>query len=109
MGVLALPVLMQQVAVARSQGETIVLTNGCFDLLHAGHVHYLNEARKLGDRLIVAVNSDASVKRLKGVERPINKLSQRMAVLVALACVDWGSFLKTIHPLTSFLHYCRIN
>ena len=50
---------------ARSKGEVIVMTNGCFDILHAGHVHYLNEARKLGDRLIVAVNSDDSVRRLK--------------------------------------------
>jgi len=74
---------------AQSHGETVVMTNGCFDILHAGHVSYLAEARKLGDRLIVAVNDDASVKRLKGAERPVNSLSQRMAVLAGLESVDW--------------------
>ena len=74
---------------AQSHGETVVMTNGCFDILHAGHVAYLAEARKLGDRLIVAVNDDASVKRLKGPERPVNSLSQRMAVLAGLESVDW--------------------
>lgn len=74
---------------ARACGEKIVFTNGCFDLLHAGHVSYLEEARKLGDRLIVAVNSDASVRRLKGESRPINALPQRMAVLAGLEAVDW--------------------
>src|SRR5699024_11191694 len=57
---------------AQQKGENVVMTNGCFDILHAGHVAYLNEAKKLGDRLIVAVNSDASVKKLKGEGRPIN-------------------------------------
>jgi D-beta-D-heptose 7-phosphate kinase/D-beta-D-heptose 1-phosphate adenosyltransferase len=65
------------------------MTNGCFDILHAGHVTYLEQARKLGDRLIVAVNDDASVKRLKGEERPVNSLAQRMTVLAALGSVDW--------------------
>ncbi len=74
---------------AQSHGETVVMTNGCFDILHAGHVSYLAEARKLGDRLIVAVNDDASVKRLKGDARPVNSLSQRMAVLAGLESVDW--------------------
>jgi len=74
---------------AQSHGETVVMTNGCFDILHAGHVSYLAEARKLGDRLIVAVNDDASVRRLKGAERPVNSLSQRMAVLAGLESVDW--------------------
>ncbi len=74
---------------AQSHGETVVMTNGCFDILHAGHVSYLTEARKLGDRLIVAVNDDASVKRLKGASRPVNSLPQRMAVLAGLASVDW--------------------
>ena len=74
---------------AQSHGETVVMTNGCFDILHAGHVSYLTEARKLGDRLIVAVNDDASVKRLKGPERPVNSLAQRMAVLAGLESVDW--------------------
>jgi D-beta-D-heptose 7-phosphate kinase/D-beta-D-heptose 1-phosphate adenosyltransferase len=74
---------------SRTRGETIVMTNGCFDILHAGHVQYLAAARKLGDRLVVAVNDDASVKRLKGQTRPVNTLADRMAVLAALECVDW--------------------
>ncbi|MDD2725021.1 MAG: bifunctional D-glycero-beta-D-manno-heptose-7-phosphate kinase/D-glycero-beta-D-manno-heptose 1-phosphate adenylyltransferase HldE [Methylovulum sp.] len=74
---------------AQAGGERVIMTNGCFDLLHAGHVTYLQQARALGDRLIVAVNSDASVKILKGETRPINGLQQRMTVLAALACVDW--------------------
>lgn len=68
--------------------KRIVFTNGCFDILHVGHVRYLNEARKLGDVLIVGINSDASVKRLKGATRPINSLNDRMEVLAALSCVD---------------------
>jgi D-beta-D-heptose 7-phosphate kinase/D-beta-D-heptose 1-phosphate adenosyltransferase len=74
---------------ARSHGERIVMTNGCFDILHAGHVAYLAEARRLGDRLIVAVNDDDSVKRLKGAGRPVNPLDRRMTVLAALESVDW--------------------
>lgn len=74
---------------ARAGGETVVMTNGCFDILHAGHVRYLEQARKLGDRLVVAVNDDASVTRLKGYGRPINSLADRMAVLAALGSVDW--------------------
>ncbi|GHD48862.1 D-alpha,beta-D-heptose 7-phosphate 1-kinase /D-beta-D-heptose 1-phosphate adenylyltransferase [Marinobacter persicus] len=74
---------------ARQQGERIVFTNGCFDILHAGHVRYLAQARALGDRLVVGLNSDASVRRLKGDERPVNNLEDRMEVLAALACVDW--------------------
>lgn len=77
------------VSAARTRGERIVLTNGCFDILHAGHVHYLSQARALGDRLIVAVNDDASVSRLKGSERPVNPLADRLQVLTALAAVDW--------------------
>jgi D-beta-D-heptose 7-phosphate kinase/D-beta-D-heptose 1-phosphate adenosyltransferase len=77
------------VAQAKAQGEKVIMTNGCFDLLHAGHVSYLQQARQLGDRLVVAVNSDASVKMLKGDSRPINGLQERMTVLAALACVDW--------------------
>jgi len=75
--------------IARARGEMIVMTNGCFDILHAGHVSYLENAKKLGDRLIVAVNSDDSVKRLKGDGRPVNPLERRMAVLAGLAAVDW--------------------
>ncbi len=74
---------------ARAHGERVVFTNGCFDIIHAGHVGYLEEARQLGDRLVVAVNSDASIRRLKGKGRPINPLERRMAVLAGRGAVDW--------------------
>lgn len=73
----------------QANGETIVMTNGCFDILHAGHVSYLQAAAELGDRLIVAVNSDASVSALKGEGRPVNPLERRMAVLAGLGAVDY--------------------
>jgi D-beta-D-heptose 7-phosphate kinase/D-beta-D-heptose 1-phosphate adenosyltransferase len=79
----------QLVKTAQAQGEKVVVTNGCFDILHAGHVTYLQEAAKLGDRLVVAVNSDETVRELKGPERPVNPVDNRMTVLSALACVDW--------------------
>jgi len=81
--------LMVMVEDARAHGEKIVFTNGCFDILHAGHVAYLERARRLGDRLIVAVNDDDSVRRLKGEGRPVNPVERRMAVLAALGSVDW--------------------
>jgi D-beta-D-heptose 7-phosphate kinase/D-beta-D-heptose 1-phosphate adenosyltransferase len=81
--------LLALVDAARSRGERIVMTNGCFDILHPGHVAYLKEAASLGDRLIVAVNDNDSVSRLKGDSRPINDLPDRMAVLSGLASVDW--------------------
>jgi D-beta-D-heptose 7-phosphate kinase/D-beta-D-heptose 1-phosphate adenosyltransferase len=74
---------------ARRRGERVVMTNGCFDILHAGHVAYLEEAKSLGDRLVVAVNDDDSVRRLKGESRPINALDDRLLVLAGLAAVDW--------------------
>ncbi len=74
---------------AKAQQETVVMTNGCFDILHAGHIAYLEQAKKLGDKLIVAVNSDASVQRLKGKTRPIMPLAQRIAVLASLKPVDY--------------------
>jgi D-beta-D-heptose 7-phosphate kinase / D-beta-D-heptose 1-phosphate adenosyltransferase len=77
------------VAESRQRGERVIMTNGCFDVLHAGHVSYLEEAKSLGDRLIVAVNDDDSVKRLKGDSRPINALQDRLLVLAGLAAVDW--------------------
>jgi D-beta-D-heptose 7-phosphate kinase/D-beta-D-heptose 1-phosphate adenosyltransferase len=81
--------LQVQLDAARAEGERIVMTNGCFDILHLGHIDYLEKARALGDRLIVAVNDDASVKRLKGANRPVNPLETRMRMLTALGCVDW--------------------
>ncbi len=73
----------------RERGVKVVFTNGCFDLLHPGHVRYLRQARSLGDRLIVAVNGDAAVARLKGEGRPLTPLAERMEILAALACVDY--------------------
>jgi D-beta-D-heptose 7-phosphate kinase/D-beta-D-heptose 1-phosphate adenosyltransferase len=88
-GVGSLEDVKQAMQLARSEGEKIVLTNGCFDILHPGHIRYLQQAKALGDRLIILVNSDDSVKRLKGPERPLNDLQYRMEMLAALECVDW--------------------
>lgn len=81
--------LVQQVRAAQQRGEKVIMTNGCFDILHSGHVTYLQQAAKLGERLIVAVNDDASVRQLKGASRPVNTLDCRMHVLSALESVDW--------------------
>ncbi len=81
--------LINLVEKVRQAGERVVMTNGCFDILHAGHVRYLEQASEFGDRLVVAVNDDASVRRLKGNARPVNPLEHRMAVLAGLASVDW--------------------
>lgn len=106
-GALSLEQLQIALADARSQGERVVFTNGCFDILHAGHVAYLAQARKLGERLVVAVNSDDSVRRLKGKGRPINPVDRRMAVLAGLESVDWvvsfaedtpRELLRTLRP-----------
>ncbi|HWV10493.1 MAG TPA: bifunctional D-glycero-beta-D-manno-heptose-7-phosphate kinase/D-glycero-beta-D-manno-heptose 1-phosphate adenylyltransferase HldE [Pseudomonas sp.] len=88
-GVLSLEQLLVAIEDARAHGEKIVFTNGCFDILHAGHVTYLEQARAQGDRLVLAVNDDASVSRLKGPGRPINSVDRRMAVLAGLGAVDW--------------------
>ena len=97
-GVVGLEALLDLVAQARRRGERVVLTNGCFDILHPGHIRYLRQARALGDRLVVLVNSDASVRRLKGPERPVNGLQHRMDMLAALECVDWVSFFEDDTP-----------
>lgn len=81
--------LVQAISAARAQGKKIVFTNGCFDILHAGHVTYLQLAKQLGDYLVVAVNSDESIRKLKGSDRPINHLEHRMTVLAGLGVVDW--------------------
>lgn len=88
-GVMSEEQLKIAVELAQARGENIVMTNGCFDILHAGHVSYLNNAKTLGSRLIVAVNDDASVTRLKGPGRPVNPVDRRMAVLAGLGAVDW--------------------
>lgn len=88
-GIVTPEFLKSKLEAMRSTGSKIVMTNGCFDLLHVGHVRFLEAARARGDQLIVAVNSDDSVKRLKGDQRPINTLMDRMLVLAALRSVDW--------------------
>lgn len=88
-GVVDEDTLLEMINESKEHGETVVMTNGCFDILHAGHVAYLEQAKELGDRLVVAVNDDDSVKRLKGPERPVNTMEKRMRMLAALECVDW--------------------
>ncbi len=83
----------------RARGKRIVFTNGCFDLLHTGHLRYLEKAKKLGDLLIVGVNSDSSVRQLKGPERPILPLAERMEILSGLECVDYVTFFSEPTPL----------
>ncbi len=81
--------VLQHINFARQSGEKIVFTNGCFDILHAGHVHYLEQAKALGDRLVVGLNNDESITRLKGEGRPVNGLKERATVISGLASVDW--------------------
>jgi D-beta-D-heptose 7-phosphate kinase/D-beta-D-heptose 1-phosphate adenosyltransferase len=92
--------LVEMVRRRRADGACVVFTNGCFDVLHSGHVGYLAEARDLGDLLIVAVNSDASVRRLKGPQRPVNAVHDRVAVLAALSCVDAVVVFEEDSPAT---------
>lgn len=87
----------------RNQGKRIVFTNGCFDILHSGHVIYLAEAKKLGDVMIVGLNSDASVKRLKGESRPINSELDRQIILSGLKSVDYVSIFDEDTPLELIL------
>jgi D-beta-D-heptose 7-phosphate kinase/D-beta-D-heptose 1-phosphate adenosyltransferase len=89
MGIMQEVELCNIIRLAQSKGERIVFTNGCYDILHYGHVRYLEQAKSFGDRLIVGVNDDTSVSRLKGSARPINPVEQRMAVLAGLKAVDW--------------------
>lgn len=88
-GAVTLEQLKLAVEQAKQRGEKVVFTNGCFDILHAGHVSYLEQARALGDRLVVAINTDESVTKLKGVGRPINTADRRLTVLAGLGAVDW--------------------
>lgn len=104
-GIIELELLLETLAVARSGAEKIVATNGCFDILHPGHIAYLQQARSLGDRLVVLVNSDESVRRLKGPQRPVNNVQARMAMLAALECVDWVISFAQDTPETLL---CRI-
>ena len=90
---------MRRVRSARRKHESIVFTNGCFDLLHVGHIRSLEQASGLGDRLVVAVNSDASVRRAKGAQRPLMPARERMEILAALECVDWVVAFSADTPL----------
>lgn len=90
--------LVQRLRAERSRGARVVFTNGCFDVLHAGHVGFLAQARSLGDVLVVAVNSDESVRRLKGADRPVNAEDDRTVVLSALSCVDYVTVFDEATP-----------
>jgi len=83
----------------KAKGKRIVFTNGCFDLLHIGHVRYLEKARTLGDVLVVGVNSDSSVRKLKGPKRPILPEEERAGILSGLGCVDYITIFREIDPL----------
>lgn len=100
-GILTRADAVRRVRAAQRRGERVVFTNGCFDLLHVGHVRSLSEASRLGDRLLVAVNGDASVRRLKGQGRPIVPARERAELLVALACVDWVTIFREDTPLAA--------
>jgi rfaE bifunctional protein kinase chain/domain/rfaE bifunctional protein nucleotidyltransferase chain/domain len=91
--------LLRHIRGHRAEGQRIVLTNGCFDVLHRGHTRYLNQAKQLGDILVVALNSDESVRRLKGPGRPINTVADRAAVIAALSCVDYVTVFDTPTPI----------
>jgi D-beta-D-heptose 7-phosphate kinase/D-beta-D-heptose 1-phosphate adenosyltransferase len=83
----------------KAKGKRIVFTNGCFDLLHLGHVRYLEEAKALGDILVVGVNSDSSVRKLKGPKRPILPEEERTEILSGLGCVDYITIFNEADPL----------
>jgi rfaE bifunctional protein nucleotidyltransferase chain/domain len=83
----------------RARGKTVVFTNGTFDILHSGHVQYLTKARRMGDVLVVGLNTDASIRKIKGPRRPINGNADRAAVLAGLAAVDYICFFGTATPL----------
>jgi D-glycero-beta-D-manno-heptose 1-phosphate adenylyltransferase len=86
---LSLEALKPVVAALKTSGKTVVFANGCFDLLHVGHIRYLQSARQLGDALVVGLNNDESVRRLKGTQRPLMPENERAEILAALACVDY--------------------
>lgn len=91
---------MREVEASRRRGERIVFTNGCFDLLHIGHVRSLEQAGGLGDRLVVAINTDASVRKLKGPPRPLVPARQRAELVAALSSVDWVVLFSAATPLS---------
>lgn len=98
--------LKQELQKSRQQGKTIVTTNGCFDILHIGHVKYLKAAKQLGDVLVVAINSDDSVRAIKGGKRPLVQEDERAEVLAALECVDYVMIFPELDPI-QFLYELR--
>lgn len=96
--ILSREALLQQVRAWQTAGETVVFTNGCFDILHYGHVDYLHQAAALGQRLVVALNTDASVSKLKGPNRPLQNEASRGLVMAALGCVDAITFFDEATP-----------
>ena len=96
--VLPLEQSIERVAEMKAAGKCVVFTNGCFDLLHPGHIRYLAEARRLGDALVVAINSDRSVRALKGPSRPILPESERAELMAALRCVDLVTIFDDLTP-----------
>ena len=101
--VLDRPSLIAAVERAKAEGKTVVTTNGCFDILHVGHVRYLQEARALGDMLVVGVNSDSTVRKLKGPERPVVPEHERVEILAALECVDYVTVFPEDTPVELIL------
>ncbi len=97
---------LQEIARAQSQGKTVVFTNGCFDILHVGHVEYLNEAKKLGDLLVIGLNSDSSIKKLKGEKRPIVPENERRELLLNLKCCDFVLLFSEETPLELIKKVC---
>jgi len=95
--------LQEILVVQRQAGKRVVFTNGCFDIMHAGHVHYLRAAREQGDLLVVGLNSDRSVRNIKGALRPIVDQAMRAQVLVALTCVDYITVFDDPDPLRLIL------
>ncbi len=95
----SLGALQQEVNMLKEQGKKIVFTNGCFDILHRGHVQLLQEARSLGDVLVVAVNSDSSVRALKGAARPVTPQQQRAEIMASLEHVDYVVIFNELDPL----------
>lgn len=91
--------LKQIVENLKSQGKKIVWTNGCFDILHIGHIRYLQKAKEAGDILIVGINSDESTKQIKGPNRPIINESERAEILAALSCIDYIIIFSELHPI----------
>ncbi len=91
--------LRDRLAQSQEKGQKVVFTNGCFDILHEGHITYLYEARQAGDILVIGVNSDASIARLKGPKRPINSLDERMKILASLYFVDYITSFEEDTPL----------